>query len=97
MEYTGKGNLYLAKTDSINKLIQEQKSSTKFKDYDDLTFKLLDNYLGNCYEYKGEYLSNQKRYNQALDAYKMLHLIMESLLFKNQSYKQESKYLLYVS
>ena len=64
-----KGNLYLAKTDSINKLIQEQKSSTKFKDYDDLTFKLLDNYLGNCYEYKGEYLSNQKRYNQALEAY----------------------------
>lgn len=64
-----KGNLYLAKTDSINKLIQEQKSSTKFKDYDDLTFKLLDNYLGNCYEYKGEYLTNQKRYNQALEAY----------------------------
>ena len=64
-----KGNLYLAKTDSINKLIQGQKSSTKFKDYDDLTFKLLDNYLGNCYEYKGEYLSNQKRYNQALEAY----------------------------
>ena len=34
-----------------------------------LTFKLLDNYLGNCFEYKGEYLFNQKRYNQALEAY----------------------------
>ena len=66
-----KGDFYLAKTDSINKLIQEQKSSSKFKDYDDLTFKLLDNYLGNCYEYKGEYLFRQKRFDQALDAYKM--------------------------
>ena len=64
-----KGNLYLAKTDSINRMIQNQKLSTKFKDYDDLTFKLLDNYLGNCYEYKGEYLFNQKRYKQALEAY----------------------------
>ena len=84
MEYAGKGNLYLAKTDD-NKI--RAKVSTKFKDYDDLTFKLLDNYLGNCYEYKGEYLSNQKRYNQALEAYKRLHHIMESLLFKSQSYK----------
>jgi tetratricopeptide (TPR) repeat protein len=64
-----KGNLYLAKTDSVNKMIQDQKLSTKYKDYDDLTFKLLDNYLGNCFEYKGEYLLNQKRYNQALEAY----------------------------
>jgi len=64
-----KGDFYLDKTDSINKIIQEQKLSLKFKDYDDLTFKLLDNYLGNCYEYKGEYLFRQKRYEQALDAY----------------------------
>ena len=64
-----KGDFYLSKTDSINKTIQDQKLSSKFKDYDDLTFKLLDNYLGNCYEYKGEYLFRQKRFDQALDAY----------------------------
>jgi tetratricopeptide (TPR) repeat protein len=65
-----KGDLYLAKTDSINRMIQEEKLSTvKFKDFDDLTFKLLDNYLGNCYEYKGEYLFRQKRFDQALNAY----------------------------
>ena len=64
-----KGDFYLSKTDSVNKLIQDQKLSSKFKDYDDLTFKLLDNYLGNCYEYKGEYLFRQKRFSQALDAY----------------------------
>jgi len=64
-----KGNLYLAKTDSINRMIQDEKLSTKFKDFDDLTFKLLDNYLGNCYEYKGEYLFRQKRFDQALNAY----------------------------
>ena len=64
-----KGNLYLAKTDSINRMIQKEKFSTKFKDFDDLTFKLLDNYLGNCYEYKGEYLFRQKRFDQALSAY----------------------------
>ncbi len=63
-----KGNLYLAKTDSINRVIQEQKLS-KYKDFDELVFKLSENYLGNCYEYKGEYLSNQKRYDQALEAY----------------------------
>ena len=64
-----KGDFYLFKTDSINTMIQEEKSSTKFKDFDDLTFKLLENYLGNCYEYKGEYLFRQKRFDQALIAY----------------------------
>ncbi len=64
-----KGNLYLSKTDSVNKMLQAQKTSSKFKDFDDLTFKLLDNYLGNCYEYKGEYLFRQKRFDQALTAY----------------------------
>jgi tetratricopeptide (TPR) repeat protein len=64
-----KGDLYLAKTDSIRRIIQDEKLSTKFKDYDDLTFKLLDNYLGNCFEYKGEYLYRQKRFDQALNAY----------------------------
>ena len=63
------GDLYLAKTDSIRRIIQDEKLSTKFKDYDDLTFKLLDNYLGNCFEYKGEYLYRQKRFDQALNAY----------------------------
>ena len=64
-----KGDFYLSKTDSIYTIIQEEKSSAKFKDFDDLTFKLLENYLGNCYEYKGEYLYRQKRYEQALEAY----------------------------
>ena len=64
-----KGDLFLAKTDSINKKIQNEKTSLKFKDFDNLTFKLLDNYLGNCYEYKGEYLFKQKRFDQALSAY----------------------------
>jgi tetratricopeptide (TPR) repeat protein len=64
-----KGDFYLAKTDSINRKIQDEKLSIKYKDYNDLTFKLLDNYLGNCYEYKGEYLYRQKRFDQALNAY----------------------------
>jgi len=63
-----KGDFYLSKTDSINDLIQAQKL-LKFKDYDDLTFKLSENYVGNCYEYKGEYLFNQNRFDEALDAY----------------------------
>ena len=64
-----KGNLYLAKTDSVNRLIQNQKLSSKYKDFDDLTFKLSENYVGNCYEYKGAYLFKQKRYIQALEAF----------------------------
>ena len=64
-----KGNLYLAKTDSVNRLIQNQKSSSKYKDFEDLTFKLSENYVGNCYEYKGAYLFKQKRYIQALEAF----------------------------
>ena len=64
-----KGNLYLAKTDSVNRLIQNQKSTSKYKDFEDLTFKLSENYVGNCYEYKGAYLFKQKRYIQALEAF----------------------------
>ena len=63
-----KGDFYLSKTDSINNLIQAQKL-LKFKDYDDLTFKLSENYVGNCYEYKGEYLFKQNRFDEALEAY----------------------------
>ena len=63
-----KGDFYLAKTDSINNLMQKLRY-TKYKDYDDLPFKLSENYLGNCYEYKGEYLFKQKRFFQALNAY----------------------------
>ena len=63
-----KGDFYLAKTDSINNLKQKLRY-TKYKDYDDLPFKLSENYLGNCYEYKGEYLFKQKRFFQALNAY----------------------------
>ena len=63
-----KGDFYLTKTDSINNLMQKLRF-TKYKDYDDLPFKLSENYLGNCYEYKGEYLFKQKRFLQALDAY----------------------------
>ncbi len=63
-----KGNFYLTKTDSVNNLMQKLRY-TKYKDYDDLPFKLSENYLGNCYEYKGEYLFKQKRFFQALNAY----------------------------
>ena len=63
-----KGNLYLAKTDSANNLIQKQ-ITEKFKNWDDITFNLSENYVGNCYEYKGEYLFRQKRFDQALIAY----------------------------
>lgn len=63
-----KGDYYLDKTDSINQLIQSEKLSI-YKDFDDLVFKLSENYVGNCYEYKGDYLLIQKRYNQALEAY----------------------------
>ena len=63
-----KGDFYLAKTDSVNNIIQKQKVSNS-KGTTDLVFKLSDNYLGNCYEYKGEYFFNLKRYDQALVAY----------------------------
>jgi tetratricopeptide (TPR) repeat protein len=80
-----KGDLFLAKTDSINRIIQDDKLSTKFKDFNDLTFKLLDNYLGNCYEYKGEYLFNQKRYNQALEAYSTASIYYGEFTFQKAS------------
>ena len=63
-----KGNLYLSKTDSANNLIQKQ-INEKSENWDDITYKLSDNYVGNCYEYKGEYLFRQKRFDQALSAY----------------------------
>ena len=63
-----KGDYFLLKTDSINQLMQSEKLS-KYKYFDDLVFKLSENYVGNCYEYKGDYLLIQKRYNQALEAY----------------------------
>ena len=65
-----KGDYFLLKTDSINQLIQSEKLS-KYKYFDDLVFKLSENYVGNCYEYKGDYLLVQKRYNQALEAYNL--------------------------
>ena len=63
-----KGNLYLSKTDSANNLIQKQ-ITEKSENWDDITYKLSENYVGNCYEYKGEYLFRQKRFDQALSAY----------------------------
>jgi len=63
-----KGNLYLSKTDSANKFIQKQVAE-KSENWDDITYKLSENYVGNCYEYKGEYLFRQKRFDQALRAY----------------------------
>ena len=63
-----KGNLYLSKTDSANKFIQKQVAE-KSENWDDITYKLSENYVGNCYEYKGEYLFRQKRFEQALSAY----------------------------
>ena len=63
-----KGNLYLSKTDSANKFIQKQVAE-KSENWDDITYKLSENYVGNCYEYKGEYLFRQKRFDQALSAY----------------------------
>ena len=63
-----KGNLYLSKTDSANNFIQKQVAE-KSENWDDITYKLSENYVGNCYEYKGEYLFRQKRFDQALIAY----------------------------
>jgi DNA-binding CsgD family transcriptional regulator/tetratricopeptide (TPR) repeat protein len=63
-----KGNLYLFKTDSANNLIQKQ-ITEKSENWDDITYKLSENYVGNCYEYKGEYLFRQKMFDQALSAY----------------------------
>ena len=63
-----KGNLYLCKTDSANNLIQKQ-ITEKSENWDDITYKLSESYIGNCYEYKGEYLFRQKRFDQALSAY----------------------------
>ena len=54
--------------DSANKFIQKQVAE-KSENWDDITYKLSENYVGNCYEYKGEYLFRQKRFEQALSAY----------------------------
>ena len=91
-----KGNLYLAKTDSINRMIQDEKLSTKFQDYDDLTFKLLDNYLGNCHEYKGEYLFNQKRYKQALEAFNTASSYYRDFTFQKVSLINKKANVLYM-
>ena len=59
------GNVF----EKTNWIANKAFSLKPYKDFDDLTFKLSDNYVGNCYEYKGVYLFNQKKYRQALKAY----------------------------
>ncbi len=63
-----KGNEFLFTTDSLNNLVQDQKYN-KYKANDDLYFKFSSNYVGNCHEYKGDYLINQESYLLALESY----------------------------
>ena len=63
-----KGNEFLFTTDSLNNLVQDQ-NNNKYKANDDLYFKFSSNYVGNCHEYKGDYLFNQESYLLALESY----------------------------
>ena len=63
-----KGNDFLFITDSLNNLVQDQ-NNNKYKANDDLYFKFSSNYVGNCHEYKGDYLFNQESYLLSLDSY----------------------------
>ena len=63
-----KAEKYLLLTDSINKDINQYRSS-KYKGYDDIVFSLAVNYVGNCYQYKGQYLVRNKKYKEAIESY----------------------------
>tara|TARA_Y100001978_G_scaffold180118_1_gene175405 strand:- start:192 stop:2012 length:1821 start_codon:yes stop_codon:yes gene_type:complete len=63
-----KAEKYLLLTDSINKDINQYRSS-KYKGYDDIVFSLAVNYVGNCYQYKGQYLVRNKKYKKAIESY----------------------------
>ena len=63
-----KAEKYLLLTDSINKDVNQYRSS-KYKGYDDIVFSLAVNYVGNCYEYKGQYLVRNKKYKKAIESY----------------------------
>ena len=63
-----KAEKYLLLTDSINKDINQYRSS-KYKGYDDIVFSLAVNYVGNCYQYKGQYLVRSKKYKEAIESY----------------------------
>ncbi len=63
-----KAEKYLLLTDSINKDVNKYRSS-KYKGYDDIVFSLAVNYVGNCYEYKGQYLVRNKEYKKAIESY----------------------------
>ena len=63
-----KAKKYLLLTDSINKDIN-QYHSTKYSNYDDIMFNLAVNYVGNCYQYEGQYLVRNKKYKEAIESY----------------------------
>ena len=65
-----KAEKYLLLTDSINKDVNQYRSS-KYKDYDDIMFNLAVNYVGNCYQYKGQYLVKNKKYKEAIKSYSL--------------------------
>tara|TARA_B100001758_G_C18410884_1_gene615586 strand:- start:1830 stop:3650 length:1821 start_codon:yes stop_codon:yes gene_type:complete len=63
-----KANKYLDMTDSLNKLITNNRLTT-YSDLDDIAFNLSNNYVGNCYEYQGEYFLRAKQYKKAIASY----------------------------
>ena len=65
-----KAEKYLLLTDSINKDVNQYRSS-KYKDYDDIMFNLAVNYVGNCFQYKGQYLVKNKKYKEAIKSYSL--------------------------
>ena len=65
-----KAEKYLLLTDSVNKDVNQYRSS-KYKDYDDIMFNLAVNYVGNCFQYKGQYLVKNKKYKEAIKSYSL--------------------------
>jgi len=65
-----KAKKYLLLTDSIYDDINQYRS-TKYKGYDrdDIMFSLAVDYVGNCYQYKGQYLVRNKKYKEAIESY----------------------------
>jgi tetratricopeptide (TPR) repeat protein len=65
-----KAKQYLILTDSIYKDINQYRS-TKYKGYDHnvIMSSLAVSYIGNCFQYKGQYLVSNKKYKEAIESY----------------------------
>ena len=68
-EMPEKANQYLMKTDSINRDINKTRAIKK-NDFDEIVYSLAFSYVGNCYQYLGEYFVRNADYVKAIISYK---------------------------